>query len=332
MPNISLVTGASGFTGSQLANELARRGSTVRALVREKSDTSLLNSVALAEGKIQLVRGDVRDPQAVDSAIQGARDVYHIAALYREAKHGDAMYWDVNVSGTRHVLESAARHDARVLHCSTIGVHGGVSSFPSDEHAPFSPSDIYQQTKLAGEQLAREAAARGQHVTIVRPAGIYGPGDLRFLKLFRLVRHGRFVMFGNGKTFLHLVYVDDLVRGMIQALESPAARGETMILAGDGYVTLSELVRLVAEACHVKPRCWKFPLWPLMLAATTCETLCKPFGVEPPLHRRRASFLTKNRAFSIDFARKLIGYQPQMSLVDGLQNTADWYFSRSLLE
>lgn len=327
-----LVTGANGCTGSRLANELALLGHQVRAFVRRTSNLELLDKKLLSQGNLQLCYGDLCDSESVDKAVDGVQHVYHIAALYRTAKFPDEAYWNVNVEGTRRILAAASKHSVqRVLHCSTIGVHGGVKEVPATEDSDFAPSDIYQVTKLEGEKLAQSAIARGEPVTIVRPAGIYGPGDTRFLKLFALIRKRRFVMFGSGKTLMHLVFIDDLVRGMIQAVEHPGGLGKTLILAGEEYVSLNSLVELVAAATHVSPPLWKVPLWPLMAAATLCETACKPFGIEPPLHRRRAAFFTKNRAFSIAHAKQQIGYQPQVELSVGLRRTADWYTDQGLL-
>ncbi len=327
-----LVTGASGFTGSALTNELAARGYQVTALVRETSDLSLLNQAHLESGQVKLHRGDVRDAQAVNAAVQGVDTVYHIAALYRTAKHSDQAYWDVNVAGTQNVLDAAKQHSVRrTLHCSTIGVHGGVKEIPADEESAYDPSDVYQVTKLEGERLAQKAIAAGQAVSIVRPAGIYGPGDMRFLKLFSMVKSERFIMFGSGETLLHMVFIQDLVSGMILAATEDGGLGQTMILAGEEYVSLNDLVKLVGEATGSSGRPWRFPMGPLMVAATLCEFACKPLGIEPPLHRRRAAFFTKDRAFSIERAKRLIGYAPEVSLQVGLQRTADWYAERNLL-
>ena len=126
------------------------------------------------------------------------------------------------------MIEAAARAGvSRVVHCSTVGVHGDVEHPPADEDAPLKPGDVYQETKLEGERLAREAADRcGIEVTIARPTGIYGPGDRRLLKLFRGVARRRFPILGSGKIYYHLTYIDDLVR-RVPAVRRAAGRRRT---------------------------------------------------------------------------------------------------------
>src|SRR3954469_6179070 len=178
-----LVTGAAGFTGGHLARALAARGDAVSALVRREGPAAS----ALERAGVALVIGDLRDRDAVAAATDGVEVVYHIAAMYRQAGLGDDVYRAVNATAVREVVEAAARAGVRrVVHCSTVGVHGDVEHPPADEDAPLKPGDVYQVTKLEGERLAREAGARlGLEVTIARPTGIYGPGDRRLLKLFR---------------------------------------------------------------------------------------------------------------------------------------------------
>lgn len=219
----------------------------------------------------------------------------------------------------------------RVVHCSTIGVHGDVREVPSTEESPYNPGDIYQRTKLEGELVAREAFAKGLPGTVVRPASIYGPGDLRLLKLFRTIRNGSFRMFGSGEAFFHMVYIDDLVDGMLLCAERAEAVGQVFILAGPRYLKLDNLVSLVANAVGVPVPRGHLPMWPLMAAAAACEAVCRPFNIEPPLHRRRADFFRKNRAFSYEKARNLLGYEPLIDPSDGIRQTARWYFENGYL-
>jgi nucleoside-diphosphate-sugar epimerase len=317
-----LVTGATGFTGGHLARALAARGHDVVALVRDAARAG-----ALATDGITLATGDVRDGVAVERAAAGAQVIYHIAAIYRQAGLGDEEYRAVNARAVATVIEAASRAGAtRVVHCSTVGVHGDVERPPADEDAPLRPGDIYQVTKVEGEQLARETAARtGVEVVIARPTGIYGPGDRRLLKLFGGVARRRFVVLGSGEIFYHLTYIDDLIEGFRLCGEIAAAAGRTYILAGAEVTTLNELIRIIAEVAGVEPPRRHLPVWPVWMAGAACEAVCAPFGIEPPLYRRRVDFFTKSRAFDISRARRELGYAPQVSLREGIRRTLEWY-------
>jgi dihydroflavonol-4-reductase len=327
-----LVTGASGFTGGHLATALARRGYRVRTLVRVKSLRRFRES-STAQAGVEAVTGDITDRAAVRQAAAGMDVVYHIAATYREAGQPDAAYTKVNVDGTRHLLEAAKNAGARrVVHCSTGGVHGHIEHPPANEDAPLAPGDVYQETKLQAEQLAREFGRRADlDVVIVRPIGIYGPGDRRFLKLFRGLAHGRFRVLGSGEVFYHLTYIDDLVEGFRLCGETPAAAGRTYLLAGPRYTTLNELVRLIAIELHVEPPAFHLPVWPFWLAGFACEVVCVPLGIEPPIYRRRVDFFTKSRAFDTTRARTELGFHPVVDLQEGIRRTAQWYKERGLL-
>jgi dihydroflavonol-4-reductase len=317
----ALVTGATGFTGGHLARSLAGRGHHVRALVRDRGRAASLS----AEG-IELVEGDVRDPEALGAAVAGIDVVHHVAAVYREASLSPASYREVNAVAVRTLVEIAAASGVkRIVHCSTVGVHGDIAHPPANEDAPLRPGDVYQQTKLEGEQLAREAGRQsGIEVVIVRPTGIYGPGDRRLLKLFRGVVKGLPIL-GRGEIYYHLTYIDDLVEGFHACAEQAAAADRTYILAGPEVTTLNDLVARIADAAGVRPPRLHLPVWPFWIAGAVCEAICAPFGLEPPIYRRRVDFYTKSRAFDISRARQEVGYAPRVSLNDGIRRTLSWY-------
>ncbi len=325
-----LVTGATGFTGGHLARYLRRQGHEVRALVRP---ATLPRAVRLGDDGVAIVPGDVTDPASLGPACREVDVVYHIAALYREAGHPRSAYRAVNVEGTRHLLDAALDAGVRrFVHCSTGGVHGHVEHPPANEDAPFAPGDVYQRTKLEGEQLAAAVGrTRPIEVVVVRPIGIYGPGDTRFLKLFRGIARGRFPMLGSGRVFYHLTYIDDLVEGFRLCGERPEAAGRTYLLAGPEYTTLADLVTLVARALGVAPPRVHWPVWPVWLAGALCELACVPLGIEPPLYRRRVDFYRKSRAFDIARARAELGYNPAVRLEEGIRRTVDWYRAQGLL-
>ena len=318
----ALVTGATGFTGGHLARALVRRGVQVRALVRKPEAAS-----DLAAAGIELVKGDLERREELAGAARGVEVVYHVAALYRQAGLPEATYHRVNAESAGWIVDAAAAGGARrVVHCSTVGVHGDIEHPPADEDAPLRPGDTYQVTKLEGERLARAAAERtGIELAIVRPSGIYGPSDRRLLKLFRGVARRRFVVLGDGEIFYHLTHVDDLVEGFRLAGTVPAAAGRTYILAGPEVTTLNELVRIVAAGAGVKPPSLHLPVWPFWIAGAACEAVCAPFGLEPPIYRRRVDFFTKSRAFDITRARSELDFQPRVTLREGVRRTLDWY-------
>jgi nucleoside-diphosphate-sugar epimerase len=327
-----LVTGATGFTGGHLATTLASRGDEVRALVRPRSLARFHASPLPAAG-VHAVEGDLGDRASVARAVEGVEVVYHIAATYREAGQPDSAYRAINVDGTRNLLEAARTAGAtRLVHCSTGGVHGHIAHPPADEDAPFNPGDVYQETKLEAEQLARRFGEhQGFDVVIARPIGIYGPGDRRFLKMFRGLQRGNFPMLGSGRAFYHLTFIDDLVNGFHLCGTVAQAAGRTYLLAGPRYTTLEELVALVAKDLGVQPPRIHWPVWPFWTAGLLCEMVCVPLRLEPPLYRRRVDFYTKSRAFDTTRARTELGYAPRVDLEEGIHRTAEWYRQEHLL-
>jgi nucleoside-diphosphate-sugar epimerase len=327
-----LVTGATGFTGGHLALTLAARGDEVRALVRPRSRARFDASTLPRKGVIA-VDGDLLDPAAVQRAADGVDVVYHVAATYREAGQPESAYRAINVDGTRNVLEAAKAGGARrVVHCSTGGVHGHIANPPANEDAPFNPGDVYQETKLEAETLARDfGAAQGLEVVIARPIGIYGPGDTRFLKMFRGIARRRFPVLGSGEIYYHLTFIDDLVEGLRLCGETPAAAGRTYILAGPRYTSLNDLVGLIASELQVPPPRMHLPVWPFWVGGLLCELVCVPLRIEPPLYRRRVDFYTKSRAFDTSRARTEIGFRPTIDLQEGIHRTAVWYREQGLL-
>jgi nucleoside-diphosphate-sugar epimerase len=323
-----LVTGATGFTGGHLARSLVGRGYYVRGFLRQASQAGQLEAA-----RIEPAIGRLEDRAALARAVKGIDVVYHIAAVYRQAGISAAAYRAVNAIAVGELIDAAAAAGVtRVVHCSTVGVHGDVEYPPANEDAPLRPGDVYQETKLEGERIARDTARRTRlPVTIARPSGIYGPGDRRLLKLFRGVARRRFVVLGSGDIFYHLTYIDDLVDGLRLCGETPAAENRTYILAGGEVTTLNDLIALIASEAHVTPPRITLPVWPFWLAGAACEAVCVPLGIEPPIYRRRVDFFTKSRAFDITRARNEIGYAPEVGLRDGIRRTLAWYRERGWL-
>lgn len=324
-----LVTGATGFTGGHLARRLAREGTAVRALVRDPQ-----RGQELAQLGIELVPGDLRDPASLAPAMAGIETVYHIAATFRQENISQEDMWAINAQGVQNMLDAAiaAGTVKRFVHCSTIGVHGDIKNPPANEESPYGPGDEYQKSKTAGEKIALDYMRQGKlPIVVFRPGGIYGPGDTRFLKLFRPIKKRRFIMLGSGKVRYQLIYIDDLVDGILLCGAVDEAVGNVYILTGETAVTLNELAAAIAAVVGAPPPRLHFPVMPIYLAGYLFEIVCKPLGIEPPLYRRRVDFFRKERAFTIDKARRELGFKPQVDLQTGLAQTARWYETQGLM-
>jgi len=323
-----LVTGATGFTGGYLSRRLVKNGYRVRGLSLPGIDTA-----SLKEAGVEIITGDLTKKQTLAAAVRDVDIAYHIAAVYREENIPKKMFWDVNVAGTRNLLEAALEAGVgRFVHCSTVGVQGEISDPPAAETAPFNPGDYYQESKMEGELLALDFFQnKGLPGVVFRPVGIYGPGDMRFKKLFKFIQDGKFRMFGSGEVLYHLTYIDAPVPGIILVGASPGIEGEVFTLAGSKYSTLNVLVETIGKILDVNVSKRKFPVWPLWTAGLLCEIVCRPLRINPPVYRRRVDFFMKDRAFDISKAKKILKYDPKVSLEEGLARTAAWYKGEGLL-
>lgn len=318
-----LVTGGTGFTGKALVQRLLADGHEVVALDYKEG----LKTQELRDWGAEVILGSVTDKDVVRRAIQGVEVVHHLAAAFREMNVPDSFYQEVNVGGTRNVLEAALAEGVRkVIYCSTCGVHGNVDHPPAGEDAPIQPADYYQRTKWEAEPVVREFNQRGLETVILRPAAIYGPGDPeRFFLIFKRVAKGTFPMFGDGKTWYHPLYIDNLIDAFVLAMENGRGNGEAYLIADERYLEIEDLVRRVARALEVDVKIPHLPVWPVVAAGHVVEKVCKPFGVTPPLFPRRVDWYRQNRAFKIEKARRDLGYTPQVDIDEGLRRTAEWY-------
>jgi nucleoside-diphosphate-sugar epimerase len=325
-----LVTGGSGFVGSHLVRRLLARGHEVSSLDRSPG----LFDEELRSLGADMQTGSVTDAAAVDRAAAGREVVYHLASPFGDILEPDAAYWAIEVEGTRTVLEAARRHAVRrVVHCSTQGVHGIITEPPGDEDSPIAPRDYYCFSKAEGEKVVRTYMAQGMDIVIVRPTSVYGPGDIRgWLKLYRMVAKGWFLMIGDGRTYNHPVYVENLVDLFELVSVAPRAKGRTYLAGDEEPVTLSQLVSSVAAAAGAPVRIVTFPWYRAALFATSpVEVVCRRLRLTPPVFRRRLSWFATNRAFRIDRARTELGYTPRVGLQEGLRRTAQWYRQQGYL-
>jgi nucleoside-diphosphate-sugar epimerase len=328
-----LVTGASGFIGGALFNRLVGYGLDPLATVLYAEDAEVLRQ----KGHQALVL-DLASDRSWDDILNGVDIVFNIAALFQEVEFGRDLYDKVNHSGALKLAMTAQRMGVeRFVHCSTVGVFGNVKEIPATEITAFNPMDVYHKTKLAGElailDWAKTIPRDGMVVTVNRPAMVYGPGDLRMLKLFKAIYSGKFLMIGSGQTLAHMGYIEDQVDSFLLCAVSPKKNLhlEAFNIASGTPITLNDLCSIIANIAGVKLSKYRIPVLPVWVAGLLCELAYKPFGIRPPLFRRRIGFFTHNRAFDYSKARTLLGYTPFWGEKEGLQRTFNWYKQNRLL-
>lgn len=318
-----LVTGATGFTGRVLLRKLCAMPVRVRALARESSSRAELEALP-----VEWVTGQVYDEKAVAQAMQGVQYIFHVAAAFRSPGIGEDEYRRVHAVSTRLLAEAALRQPDfhRMVHVSTVGVHGHIANPPAAETAPFAPGDLYQTTKAEAETWLHEfARAHRLPYSVIRPAAIYGPGDRRLLKVFKMASAPVFPLLGRGKCLYHLIHVDDLTDAFLLAATHPRALGEAFICGNPAATPLLEMGQIIADELHCPFRPVRLPATPFFWAAAVTEAICKPLHVPPPLYRRRVAFFTKDRSFDTQKIRNRLGFASRWSNEEGLRATARWY-------
>jgi dihydroflavonol-4-reductase len=318
-----LVTGATGFTGLWLVKKLLKQGVKVKAIARPSARVDELKALG-----VQVFEGQVYDPEIVAAAVPGSEYIFHVAAAFREAKIQNDVYRWVHVDSTKLLARAALKEKnfKRFVHVSTMGVHGHIENPPGSEESPYAPGDEYQRTKLEADLWIREfAKEHGLSFSVIRPTGIYGPGDRRLLKVFKMALWPIFPVLGHGKCLYHLTHVEDLTNSFILAAIHPAAQGEVFLCGADEAIPLVEMAKIISSTLGGKLRVLRVPVTPFFLLGDLCEIICKPLGIEPPIYRRRVAFYTKDRSFDTSKIRRVLGFKNTYSNREGIEMTARWY-------
>ena len=326
-----VITGGTGFIGSRLAIKSLEQGHSVEVLGQVNNAAELENQEMLKDRGINVTLGSVTEREQLFGLVQGCDIVFHLAAAQHETNVPDQHFWDVNVEGTRNVLEvSVEAKIKRFVQGSTIGVYGSALAGEIDEASSISPDNIYGVTKYEGERLALSFADKIP-ISIVRISETYGPGDRRLLKLFKAIKKNVFFMIGKGDNKHQLIYVDDLIEGMYLAATAEQAVGEIFVLAGKEVLSTQEMVDSIAKELGTSIRRSHAPLGPFLITATIMEKTLRPLGIQPPLHRRRLDFFRKSFFFSQEKALKILGFQPKIGFAEGVAETARWYKEQGYL-
>jgi nucleoside-diphosphate-sugar epimerase len=322
-----LITGATGFVGGHVAEACKARGLTVHAIARPGSDTSLLEPLGAV-----IQRGDITDGTAVRAAVEGADAVVHCAAKVGEWGPVEE-YRAVNVGALQQLLEACkGRPLKRFVHLSSLGVYPARHHHGTDEAAPLPEAHVdgYTQTKVEAEKLVLEYhRLHGIPAVVLRPGFVYGPRDRTLLpKVIGNLRRRQLRFIGTGKRALNTIYVGNLVDAIFLALEKPQAVGQVYNLTDGEPVSKRRFIETLVEGLDLpKPRPVWVPLWAARIMAAATEGYARRTGAaEPPaLTQAGIKFLGLNLDFSIEKAKRELGYRPRTSFDEGMRQTIAWY-------
>jgi nucleoside-diphosphate-sugar epimerase len=307
----AFVTGATGFIGSRLARALRERGDDVVALVRSPE-----KAPALAALGCELVQGDLADVDAIRRGVEGCDSAFHSAAVYKVGipESERAAMYDANVTGTERVLDAAIEAGAqRIVYVSTIGVFGNTRGKVVDETFVRTDKDwlsVYDETKYLAHEIADDRIAKGAPIVIVQPGGVYGPGDhSEIANLIDQVRTGKLKMIPFGDAAFNLVYVDDVVDGILLAHDKGRV-GESYVLGGE-LMNIRDAIGKIATYLGKKPPKRDLPTGLVKAVAPAGPVLGKLLGF-PPNFRELIKTSDGVTYWATDAkARAELGYSPR---------------------
>ncbi len=322
-----LVTGATGFVGSHVVQRARELGITTRALVRESSDTALLD-----EWGVEKITGDFFDHDALKKAVTGTTIIVHCAAKVGDWGPIDD-YRAVNVRGLEHLLleAEAAGSLQRFIQVSSLGVYEGRDHHGTDETEPPSLTgmDGYTVTKAEAERLVLDHVRdHNLPATVLRPGFIYGPRDQTVLPhLVERLKSGKIKFFGSGEQLLNNTYVGNLVDAIFLCLEKPETIGEVFNITDGKLVSKKDYICTVAEMAGYPPPSGSVPLGVVKFLTKASERVYRLMGKKeaPLLSSARFKFMGLNLDFSIEKAKRELGYDPQVTFREGMQRMMDWY-------
>jgi len=314
----ALVSGSNGFIGSHLVEALKKRGYAVTCLVRKTSNLDWLKGL-----NVEFVYGDCTEKETLYKAVEGADYVYHLAgvvrAVYRET------YYRVNFLGTKNLLEVCNEINTNMKKFMYLSTQAAVGPINPDHKGDCQPITDYGKSKLEGEMVVTSFRDR-LPVLIIRTTAIYGPRDKDFYTYFKFIKKGLRPIPGNVEGDINLLYVGDLIEGMIMAAENENSSGETYFLADERSYSWEEASDKAARAMGVKTVNIRIPKWMILTSAFLSE-LSSGITRKPPfLDRQKAREILHDGWFcDITEARERLGFKPRVSLEEGLKITASWY-------
>ncbi len=318
----AVVTGSNGFIGSTLVERLLREGVKVTCLVRKTSQLHWLKDLP-----VRLIYGELSDADSITPAVEKADIIYHLAGVTK-AKDSEG-YFVGNYQATLNLLSASLRHgpeQQKIVFVSSQAAGGpSFDGKPLTEDCEARPVSVYGQSKLMAEEAVRDFN-RYRPTTVIRPPSVYGPRDKDIYVFFQQVSKGLLPLPGSGAQKVSMIHVDDLVEGIWLAGQSEKANGRLYYISGDGEYDWRAIGRFVARALQKRPVTVHIPFWLIDLVSCFSIGVAKIQGKSALLNRdkvremKQVAWLCSNAR-----AKEELGFQPRVSLEEGIISTAAWY-------
>lgn len=323
------VTGSTGFIGKFLIKRLIKEKYEVVALVRNESAKQSMKKLG-----VEAVIGDISNQKEFLDCLKQAEVVVHLAAI--RSNWGDEKEFNrINSQSIANLFikNSKIKH---IIITSSVYAMGKLDKLPADETVSVHALDLYGKSKKLAEQKTKECSIKNNiPYTIIRPSIVYGPEDNdlgMIVKMIKLIKEGKFIIIGDGKNLLHLIYIDDLIDGFMKVIKS-RGRNETYIMASQEPIKLNDLVLLIQKNLRIKKRIKRIPWAVAYIAAMIFETFYNLsykllpilFKDEPLLSKMKVQTLTENWFYDISKAKKNLGFSPRVSYNVGIRKVVNWY-------
>jgi dihydroflavonol-4-reductase len=317
-----LVTGASGFVGSHIADRLLAAGHEVRALVRGNSSLKWLQ-----DKRIELVTGNMLDVESLRTAVEHVDAIVHVAGVTAaKTKEG---FFEGNLLPTRNLLEAARRYNptlSRFIFCSSqTAVGPSLDGQPVTELTPPHPITTYGRSKRAAEEEV-ERAGKDFPVTILRLAAIYGPRDTAIFTFFQTVDKRLKPLIGMRDKWVNLAHVSDIADAVLLALEQDAAKNKTYFIGAERHYTWREVNDLTSEILNRRGLTLKLP-HALVYSVAGLSEFLSIFRAKPSVlnWEKGRDMVQSHWTASVEKAKNELGYRQKLSLEDGVKDTIEWY-------
>jgi dihydroflavonol-4-reductase len=318
----TLVTGATGFIGSHLVEQLVREGKEVRAFVRKTSNTNWLKGLP-----VEIFVGDFFHPESLKAALHDVDFIFHVAGITKARHKRD--YWRSNAEATRKFLEAVDRFGssiARFVHISSQAAVGpSLNGIPVDERTPFHPIDVYGRSKRMAEEACHEHFDKFP-ITILRPVAVFGPRDKDTFAFFQCMNKGLLPIIGSEKKRVALIHVKDLVEGTLLAARANNAIGQTYFIGNSISPSWNDLYSVASEVTGRKVRRIALPNFSVHFVAAGAELLSLITGKPALISFEKAREIAQpDWSCNVEKAERELGYRSRKTLLDGMRETMEWY-------